>query len=347
MIELSVIIPNYQTDENLFLACLNSITTGCENEIEIIVVDDGSQETYRENVYGKAEFQDERIKVIFKKNGGVSSARNCGLAEAKGRFIAFVDADDIIVGSFIKDSLFAAENSGAEIVVGGVVDLGKHPGIDSYLYTSPVSQGDLKIYKQRNKMIDLLLGVPSRFSDRAGYIGRGPVAKIVRSDIAKQVLFQESLTIYEDTLWNMNLLKLVNSACVVERIWYGYHNTIQSASKGFHPDEIERSTKGMNAIAEAIDLSDWTICKAYREQCIVEYLRIVNSYFLSTKKTENMISKLKDSRRLLRTVPWNTVGSLRDLKGLSVKMQVYGLLYILNAWIPIKHMLNALPSKRH
>lgn len=345
MIELSVIIPNYQTEKELFLNCIDSVINGCENEIEIIIVDDGSPKEYRDSVYKDDFFRDKRMKMIFQENGGVSSARNRGIKEARGKYLTFVDADDIIVGTFIRDGLCAAVESGADIVIGGIVDLGRHPDLRNNNQLVPFSVENLKMYEKQNEIIDLFLGCPQRFSDRVGYIGRGPVAKIIRSSLAKQIPFQVGLTIYEDTLWNMNLLKLVNSACVVERIWYGYHNTVQSASKGFHQDEIERSTKGMNAIADTIDLSNKIIRKAFREQCIVEYIRIVNTYFLSAQHTGSMSDIIKESRQMLRSRPWNMVSTYNDLKDFSARMKVYGALYILNAWIPMKRMLGLFRCK--
>ncbi len=342
MIELSVIIPNYQTETDLFLNCLNSVINKCENDIEIVVVDDGSPREYRENVYSHAIFLDRRIRIVFQENGGVSSARNRGIEEAKGKYLTFVDADDIVYETFIKDSLRIASEFDTDIVVGGIVDLGKYQDIRNCNQLARFPVENQKMYDHQNEIIDLFLGCPHRFSDNIGYIGRGPVAKIIRTSLAKKVSFQVGLTIYEDTLWNVNLVKLVKRACVVERIWYGYHNTMQSASKGFHQDEIERSTRGMVAIANAIDLSDIIICKAFREQCIVEYNRIVNSYFLSAQHTGSLVLKLKESRKMLQTSPWNTVSTPHDLNGLSIRMKLYGLLYILNGLIPVKIVFKAL-----
>ena len=91
---ISIIVAVYNCEKYLRF-CLESLTAQRCKDIEIILADDGSTdesplicEDYRK--------KDPRIKVIHKKNGGVSSARNAGLAAAGGEYIAFVDADDWI-----------------------------------------------------------------------------------------------------------------------------------------------------------------------------------------------------------------------------------------------------------
>lgn len=92
---VSIIVPIYNTDNNLLNKCINSISKQKYNNIEIILVDDGSN-------FETAKFcddiavSDSRIIVIHKSNGGLSSARNAGLDNARGKLISFVDSDDFI-----------------------------------------------------------------------------------------------------------------------------------------------------------------------------------------------------------------------------------------------------------
>ena len=91
---LSVIVPIYNVEEYLE-KCLDSIINQTYKNLEIILVDDGSPDKCPQicDEYAK---KDDRIVVIHKENGGVSSARNLGLDIAKGEFITFVDSDDWI-----------------------------------------------------------------------------------------------------------------------------------------------------------------------------------------------------------------------------------------------------------
>ena len=91
---ISVIIPVYNV-ENYLDRCITSVINQTYKNLEILLVNDGSTDTSGEICDNYAQ-QDERIKVIHKKNGGLSSARNAGLDISKGDFIGFLDSDDFI-----------------------------------------------------------------------------------------------------------------------------------------------------------------------------------------------------------------------------------------------------------
>lgn len=97
---VSIIIPIYKV-ENYLKECIDSVLRQTYNYIEIILVDDGSPDRCPEicDYYSKI---DSRIKVLHKKNGGLSDARNKGLDIAIGEWIAFVDSDDFIADNYIE-----------------------------------------------------------------------------------------------------------------------------------------------------------------------------------------------------------------------------------------------------
>ena len=112
---VSVIIPVYNVE--LYLEeCLNSVISQSYSNIEIILVDDGSTDRSASicEHYSKI---DDRIVVIHKKNGGLSSARNAGLDVAKGNYILFVDSDDFIAKVMIMDMILATVEYGYQMVV--------------------------------------------------------------------------------------------------------------------------------------------------------------------------------------------------------------------------------------
>lgn len=92
--KISVIVPVYNVEKYLS-RCIDSIISQTFSDFELILVDDGSTDSSGKicDEYGK---KDGRVKVIHKRNGGLSSARNCGLENAKGNYICFVDSDDWI-----------------------------------------------------------------------------------------------------------------------------------------------------------------------------------------------------------------------------------------------------------
>lgn len=94
MVKLSIIIPVYNVEKYLD-ECLNSLFAQLGDDTEIILVDDGSTDKSGKKCDQWTE-QSNKIKVVHKKNGGLSSARNSGLKNAKGEYILFVDSDDRI-----------------------------------------------------------------------------------------------------------------------------------------------------------------------------------------------------------------------------------------------------------
>lgn len=98
MKKVSIIVPVYNKEKFLD-KLLKSLLDQSYKNIEILLIDDGSKDN---SLKICKSYKDERIKVIHKENGGVSSARNIGLEIAKGDYIAFVDADDYIEKDYIK-----------------------------------------------------------------------------------------------------------------------------------------------------------------------------------------------------------------------------------------------------
>ena len=99
--KLSIIIPIYNVSDYLD-NCINSIYNQMNDDIEVILVDDGSTDEKCPQICDKWSAMDTRIKVIHKKNGGLSDARNEGLKVAAGKYILFVDGDDSLESNAIS-----------------------------------------------------------------------------------------------------------------------------------------------------------------------------------------------------------------------------------------------------
>ena len=115
---VSIIVPVYKVEQYLS-KCVDSLLSQSYGDIEIILVDDGSSDFCGVMCDGFAE-RDGRIKVIHKKNGGLSDARNAGLAIASGDFITYVDSDDYVSEKYIEKLLQAFENDQVDISVCGI-----------------------------------------------------------------------------------------------------------------------------------------------------------------------------------------------------------------------------------
>lgn len=120
---ISVIIPVYKVEQYLD-ECVNSVRNQTYQNLQIILVDDGSPDNCGAMCDGYAG-QDARITVIHKTNGGLSDARNAGMKIAKGSYLFFVDSDDFLHLRTIELLEKEAERTGADIVMAGT-----HPFLD-------------------------------------------------------------------------------------------------------------------------------------------------------------------------------------------------------------------------
>ena len=115
MYKLSVIIPVYNV-ENYLRECLDSITNQTVKDIEIICIDDGSSDN-SPDILKEYQKKDSRIKIITKENGGQASARNLGIKEAQGEYIAFIDSDDFIEAEMLEKLYTKAKDDNLDIAM--------------------------------------------------------------------------------------------------------------------------------------------------------------------------------------------------------------------------------------
>ena len=113
--KVSVVVPVYDVEPYL-AACLRSISQQTYRNLEIVVVDDGSTDGSLE-VARRARRHDRRIRIVRQPNGGLSSARNTGIAAATGEYLAFVDSDDRLARSAIATVMKSLRRTGSDFAV--------------------------------------------------------------------------------------------------------------------------------------------------------------------------------------------------------------------------------------
>ena len=115
---ISVIVPVYNV-EKYIRRCLDSIVNQTYSNLEIILIDDGSKDASGKicDEYAK---KDNRITVIHKKNGGLSDTRNVGINAAKGKYITFVDSDDIICCDYIEHLYYLLKKYNCKMSISGL-----------------------------------------------------------------------------------------------------------------------------------------------------------------------------------------------------------------------------------
>lgn len=119
--KISIIIPVFNVEKYL-RKCIDSILSQTYKNLEIILVNDGSTDNSA-IICDNYQKKDSRIKVIHKKNGGLSDARNCGIKASTGNYITFIDSDDFIDKNFITILYKLILENNADIVISRIVDV--------------------------------------------------------------------------------------------------------------------------------------------------------------------------------------------------------------------------------
>ena len=115
MPEISVVVPVYNVEAYLE-KCIDSILAQTFTDFEMILVDDGSTDA-SPSIIDRRAAEDPRIRVIHKKNGGLSDARNEGMKIAEGEYVSFIDSDDFIEPQMLEKALAKLRETGADIVI--------------------------------------------------------------------------------------------------------------------------------------------------------------------------------------------------------------------------------------
>ena len=227
---ISVIVPAYNAEKYL-KQCIESVQQQTYQDWELLVIDDGSKDGTRRKAEQFAA-GDDRIRVLHKKNGGVSSARNLGLQVAKGDYIAFLDVDDHFVPQCLETLWAALHQAGADSAA--CAHLNIRP--DGQSWPEPVlPAGVYDAQGIREGIVYPLLGdrlVPPLFN---GFIWRYLYsAEIIRKN---KIAFEG--TYLEDELFLMEYFCHAQRLAVTEEPLYRYYLNPASATHKYMADFME------------------------------------------------------------------------------------------------------------
>ena len=157
MSKVSIIIPVYNAEKTL-CRCLDSLVVQTYEDVEIILVNDGSVDSSR-NICETYRDKYSQIILINQENAGPATARNVGIDSASGKYISFVDADDYVECGMIEEMVNAAETNHAEMVICGYDQ--EHSGVivkHEYKYDAGLYVGE----GARKIAIDLISDVSAK-----------------------------------------------------------------------------------------------------------------------------------------------------------------------------------------
>ena len=223
---ISVIVPVFMVEPYLD-DCIQSIADQTYRDLEIILVDDGSPDQCPQ-ICDKWAGKDPRITVIHKENGGVSSARNAGIERARGKYVVFIDSDDLLSPLYIEYLYRALCDTGADISECRYTkrpDLLERPSAGTVM-AEPVLQTAeeaLRIWS-RPDVAELNLVVWN---------------KMYRSELVRDVCFSEEFNGPEDVLFTCFVFGKSRKTAHIDNILYCWRYTPGSLSNRFPDNALE------------------------------------------------------------------------------------------------------------
>lgn len=279
--KVSIVIPIYNTIEYQLCECINSIRNQTYENIEIILIDDGS-EKYIEGICKEAELKDNRIHYYKQENKGVSSARNLGVSKATGDYIMFIDADDWLDEDCIE-ILQNKTNFEYDIIAFSYIkEFEKHKELIS-VHNSNV---DGKIKSEFYKIYNMhILGTSCM--------------KLYKKEIFENCCFDEELKNAEDVEFNFRAFNSISNFFYVNKYFYHYRIQNQSAVRGFNHSMIENYEKTINKMSETLkQFNDEINQKAYFSFLCIAYLMICLNYVYNVENK----NKNKNRRKMLNEI---------------------------------------------
>jgi len=285
--EISIIIPIYNSEQYLS-QCIESILTQTYINFELILIDDGSSDKSPEicDVYAR---KDNRIKIIHKSNGGVSSARNIGINNAIGNWITFIDSDDWVNTDYLYLLVKAIDNKNMLIIQGlnrflknddnsTIVDLGNHI-FPSNSYYDLFSKMELCNY---------------------GY----SVAKLYNREVINQnnIRFDEDINHSEDMIFMLEYLLKIKTVKFISNSNYNYREYNQGlCSKILSYTSVLKFCKSITTLIERMDeknINSYDFQELNNKIIVYSFKKLIfNNYMQKEKKSERLLllNKFKES----------------------------------------------------
>ncbi|MGI5948004.1 MAG: glycosyltransferase family 2 protein [Lachnospiraceae bacterium] len=274
---VSVIVPVYNAEKTLGY-CISSILRQSYCELELILINDGSQDKSLEICNNYREL-DSRIRVIDIPNGGVSNARNIGIKESQGDYIAFVDSDDYIASDMLEVLCEKMEQYNKDIVICGmnIIEL-ENDGVKKRQYSFGTI-GDEVVYSHKLFMEKLPM-LMWRIALMEGPCNRMYNATVIREN---NITFPTDTSFGEDFLFNLEYYQKANGTILLNKPYYYYiFSNEESLSHKFKKDLFYNQKRLMVEFRKVlIDEKVWKKCEktSYYNYLIGQVLNCIKMLF--------------------------------------------------------------------
>lgn len=325
VVKVSIVVPVYNVEKYL-PDCINSLINQTLHDIEIILVDDGSPDNCPQ-ICDEYSSRDNRIKVIHKKNAGVSAARNDGLAVASGEYIIFCDSDDWMDVSGLEKLYNKAVESNSDIIIGDVY-MSRESG-NKYVkfYENEFDTMDKQFISELIKadIYRTYCPLPPKEGVAFGY--GGPWNKIVRRELLldNQIKFDLRVKgVFDDILYTAHILSNATKISYIQKPVYFYRILSNSITHSFKPNVVEINKAIFNSWQEFFNKQDKPdIFDLPFYACVMRRLEeAVNLYFVNQKNDKDNSVLKKELKELLKTEPYYTAVRKVDMSKISKKQKL-------------------------
>ncbi len=250
----TIIVPVYNTEDYLLQKCIRSIQNLTYKNYECLIIDDGSKQECADQLDSLC-VSDQRIRVLHVEHRGNSFARNLGINEANGEFLMFADSDDMIISCLLNDAFRIIKEQNPDMVIGLIRSFtDKNKELDTFENTKEHQIITLQGKDDIAEIVDHILGYRSeRYEFSEGYVSGGPVAKVIRTSIARMSYFPKGDLLTEDVVWNCTVMSNIESAVIISNLWYVYYHYSGSKSHRFYKDGEDKFNQQA--------ASYWNTCK--------------------------------------------------------------------------------------
>lgn len=263
--KISVVIPVYRVDIQLLERCLQGLENQTEQDFEVLLVFDEDISAYH-SVVKRYQNRISGIRVMEREHQGVSAARNKGIQNAEGRWIAFVDADDWLEENALEVQMKAGEDQDADIVMGEhLMEYGNASQMHQYLKKNIV-------YGKDNKSIfekDIL-----KPQTGAGFVW----GKLFRREflVKNRIYFNEALSAAEDAEFMFRAACDAQKIIFITDICYHYRYNPTSAVRRYQTDYVDRYMRAMEALRQDIgERKDKEYCRETYYSCVLYHLLLI------------------------------------------------------------------------
>lgn len=254
--KISIIVPVYKVEKYLE-RCVDSIINQTLKNIEIILVDDGSPD-HSGDICDEYAKQDNRIKVIHQKNGGISKARNAGMDIATGEYIGFVDSDDYIEPLMYEKMYGIANFNDLDLCICNYYEEYEHTNI---IKAIKIKNNDEILFNKR-EVFEYIIR-PFYNGELGGYVWNKIYKRNIIND--NKIRFVNGLVLYEDNIFFLELLTCINSAAYLNLELIHYMRNNQSICSTFNLKKYEYMVEMYNARTKVIGMLDF-----YDEELLIK-----------------------------------------------------------------------------